>query len=55
MIIPLPLVLVLGKGAAEEEVLSDDSFRMWMAVTHPLFGESYRYDGTFRISEVTCE
>jgi hypothetical protein len=51
--LPVPLKWILGVGQAEEEALSDDRFRMWMAITHPFFGESYRYDGTFRITSVT--
>ncbi len=53
-LIPLPLALFLGKGAAEEEAVDENTFRMWMSVTHPLFGENYRYEGTFRIAEVSC-
>ena len=52
-LIPLPLALILGKGAAGEEVLTDDTFSMWMTITHPLFGENYRYEGTFKIAGVT--
>jgi len=51
--LPIPLRWILGAGQAEEEALSDDRFRMWMSITHPLFGESYRYDGTFQITSVT--
>lgn len=50
--IPLPLALIFGKGAAGEEALTDDTFKMWMTITHPLFGENYRYEGSFKIAEV---
>lgn len=49
----LPLELVLGRGYAEEEALSDDSFRMYMDIRHPLFGKVYAYSGEFKITEVT--
>jgi hypothetical protein len=52
-LLPMPMLTwVLGRGAAEEEALSDDTFKMWMTVTHPLFGEAYRYEGVFEIAEV---
>jgi len=49
----LPLELLLGKGYAEEAALSDDSFRMYMNIRHPLFGKVYAYSGEFKITEVT--
>jgi hypothetical protein len=54
-LIPLPLVWILGKGAAEEEALTEDRFKMWMTITHPIWGEIYRYEGGFQITAVTCE
>ncbi len=53
LLIPLPLAWIIGKGAAQEDVLNDETFRMWMTVTHPIFGESYRYDGVFKIAEAS--
>lgn len=53
--IPVPLGLVLGSGDAWEEPIDDDSFRMWMDLVHPWFGVTYRYGGTFRITEVHVE
>ena len=50
-LIPLPLGWVLGRGAAAEEALDEDRFTMWMTITHPLFGENYRYEGEFRLIE----
>ena len=52
-LIPLPLAWVLGKGAAAEEALSEDTFKMWMTITHPIFGENYHYEGEFRVIEAT--
>ncbi len=52
LFIPLPLELLLGRSDAWEEPLSDDSFRMEMAVVHPWFGKTYSYGGTFRVTEV---
>ena len=52
-LIPVPFVWVLGKGAATEEVLTDNRFKMWMTITHPLFGVTYGYEGTFDIAAVT--
>ena len=49
----LPLEMVLGRGYAEEEAMSDDSFRMYMDIRHPLFGKVYAYSGEFKITEVT--
>lgn len=50
----IPLELVLGKGYAEEEALTDHSFRMMMKIRHPWFGKTYSYAGTFQIVEVNC-
>ncbi len=49
MNIPIPLALFLGRGYAEEQILSDNSFRMKMTITHPLFGKIYEYRGTFEV------
>jgi hypothetical protein len=49
-LVPLPFTLLLGKGAAWEEVIDAESFRMCMTVTHPLFGEAYRYEGVFKMA-----
>lgn len=51
--IPVPLGLVIGKGHAEEIPLSEDSFRMWTRTKHPLFGATFGYEGTFRVTEVS--
>mgnify|MGYP000194456811 CR=1 FL=1 len=51
-LIKLPLELLLGKGYAEEEALSDNRFRMYMDIKHPIFGKVYSYMGEFSVSEV---
>lgn len=47
--IPLPLGWLIGTGYAEETPLSDDTFSMWTHTKHLLFGETFRYSGTFRV------
>ncbi|PIR38116.1 MAG: hypothetical protein COV35_07705 [Alphaproteobacteria bacterium CG11_big_fil_rev_8_21_14_0_20_39_49] len=49
--IPVPIGLLLGSGYAEEEALSDNSFKMKMVITHMLFGKMYEYKGTFKVVE----
>lgn len=51
ILIPLPLSWLVGKGYAEEEALSEDSFRMQMYLTHPLFGKIFEYKGVFTIHD----
>ena len=53
--IPVPLALVIGRGHAEEEPLTDDRFQMWMYVKHPLFGVTFSYSGTFKITQVLAK
>lgn len=47
--IPLPLEIFLGKGHAEEEVVDDNTYRITMKITHPLFGTLYNYSGNFTV------
>jgi hypothetical protein len=43
LFVPIPLMSwIIGRGAAEEQALTDDHFKMWMIITHPVFGEVYR-------------
>jgi hypothetical protein len=49
--ISLPLSLLMGKCYAEEEALSENSFRMLMRLTHPLFGNMFEYAGEFTLVE----
>jgi predicted DCC family thiol-disulfide oxidoreductase YuxK len=53
-LLPIPVQIVLGKGYAEEQVLSEDTFSMWTHTMHPLFGKTFGYAGAFKITEVTC-
>ena len=47
--LPLPLGLVLGRAYVEERPVDADRFTMRMVLTHPLFGELFRYDGSFTV------
>ncbi len=47
--IPIPDWLVLGHAHIAEHALSDDSFQLKFVIHHPLWGESYRYGGIFKI------
>jgi hypothetical protein len=51
-IIPLPISAIVGKGYAEEVPIDENSFRMRMTVTHPLFGVYYEYNGVFTVTEM---
>lgn len=51
--IPLPGAgLIVGRGEAWEEATSDNTFSMYMALRHPLFGPLYHYSGTFKVVEI---
>lgn len=50
--IPLPLEILLGKGHAEEEVVDDNTYRVTMRMTHPLFGAMYSYSGNFTFTRL---
>ena len=50
MLLPIPLTLLLGKGDAWEEAVNDNSFRMCMTITHPLFGRTFEYKGQFELA-----
>lgn len=49
LLIPLPINLLMGKGYAEEEAISDNEFRMYFEIRHRLFGKVYGYGGNFTI------
>ena len=49
--IPVPIGLILGRGYAEEEVLSDNGFKMRMDIIHPIWGQVYEYKGEFKVVE----
>lgn len=45
--IPIPEWLVLGHATIIEEALDDTHFAMDFRLTHPLFGQLFRYSGKF--------
>lgn len=45
--IPIPEWLTLGHATIFEEALDDTHFAMDFRLTHPLFGQLFRYSGTF--------
>ena len=45
--IPIPEWLTLGHATIVEEALDDTHFTMDFRLTHPLFGQLFRYSGTF--------
>jgi predicted DCC family thiol-disulfide oxidoreductase YuxK len=49
LIVPIPLTFIFGKVYAEEKEVDDNQFRMKMKITHPLFGEIFKYSGIFKI------
>lgn len=48
-LLPLPLGWLIGKIYAEEESLSDNTFRTLMKIEHPLFGKIFEYSGEFSV------
>jgi hypothetical protein len=50
--IPLPLEIFLGKGHAEEEMIDDNTYKITMTMTHPLFGTLYNYSGNFTFTRL---
>ena len=47
--IPIPEWLALGHSEIVETAVNDSEFDMVFTLTHPLFGEIYRYWGRFSI------
>ncbi len=47
LLLPIPEWLVLGHTAIVETAINDDEFEMDFRLTHPLFGELFRYAGKF--------
>ena len=43
----IPANLLLGNAYVEERPIDDDKFSMKMILTHPWFGELFRYEGQF--------
>lgn len=49
--LPLPLTYLFGIIHAEEIMIDDNTYKITMIVTHPWFGELYRYAGDFTFTE----
>ncbi|MFC1748302.1 DUF4166 domain-containing protein [Pseudomonadota bacterium] len=47
--IPIPTWAILGNAEIIEKAISDDSFYIAFNMTHPLFGKTFSYSGTFSI------
>lgn len=48
LLIPIPEALILGHTTIEEMGVDAQHFSMDFRLTHPLFGQIYRYSGRFR-------
>ncbi|MDP9790969.1 DUF4166 domain-containing protein [Agrobacterium tumefaciens] len=48
---PLPVGLILGRAYIEERPVDAQRFSMRMTLTHPLFGELFRYSGSFALGD----
>jgi hypothetical protein len=48
--IPIPDVLFLGHATITETAISEDEFELDFKIVHALFGETYRYGGSFHLS-----
>lgn len=48
-IVPVPLGLFIGKGNGDETPIDDNSFSMSVAITHPLWGKVFGYNGIFKM------
>jgi hypothetical protein len=46
--IPIPDVLYLGHATITERAVSETEFELDFKISHPLFGETYRYGGIFQ-------
>lgn len=49
--VPLPLGLLLGRAYIEERPVDAERFSMRMTLSHPLFGELFRYRGSFSLGD----
>jgi hypothetical protein len=47
--IPVPINMLMGRARIEEMPISDSEFEMRMALSHPLFGVLFAYDGRFAL------
>lgn len=53
--IPMPFSLILGTGFAEEKAISKTEFSMWTHTLHPLFGKTFSYEGSFKVTALRCD
>jgi len=51
--IPMPLGILIGTGHAEEEMIDDNTYKVTMTMSHPLFGILYSYSGRFTFTSLT--
>lgn len=49
--VPLPMGLLMGSAYIEERPIDDERFSMRMTLIHPLFGELFRYKGSFSLGD----
>ncbi len=53
--IPLPNWLLLGEAEIIESACADDKVQLDFKIRHPLLGTTFRYSGTFSITERVCD
>jgi hypothetical protein len=46
-LLPIPEWMALGHTTIKEQSIGDDQFKMDFRMVHPLFGETFRYNGVF--------
>ena len=51
LVLPLPLNLLMGWACIEETPVSSKEFDMKMSLRHPIFGQTFAYNGRFAILE----
>lgn len=49
--IPLPISYLLGEGYAEEVAIDENSFEMFVTITHPWWDKIYEYKGRFAVKD----
>ena len=47
----IPLEFLIGTVYSQEDIIDDNKFSMFMVITHPSWGELYKYSGEFIIHE----
>ncbi len=51
-LIPIPEWLLLGHTTIHERAIDENNFQMDFRLQHPLFGQIFRYSGTFSTNEL---